>query len=268
MKRVFYAILAATLLVSAASAQFGGPKGPPPGGPHGPGAFGPGVFGPGMHAGKVITGAPYSATATNTFTQTLANGNTIQRTMTASVGRDSSGRTYEQQTMTGGPLAAGSGPTTITFINDPTAGYAYVLNATTKVATRRPLHAPPSGGRGPDGFVRGQRPANPNVVETPLSPTTMNGVSVTGKTITHTIPAGQVGNAQAIVSTDTVWFSPDLQVVVAATRDDPRTGTSNYALTSITPGDPPAANFQVPSDYTVQDAKGFNRAGRGARPPQ
>jgi hypothetical protein len=93
----------------------------------------------------------------------------------------------------------------------------------------------------------------------------MNGVNVTGKSITRTIPAGRIGNAQPIVSTDTVWFSPDLQVVVSATRNDPRTGANTYALTNIQRTEPPASLFQVPSDYTVQDAKGF---GRGPRPPQ
>jgi hypothetical protein len=216
-----------------------------------------------MHARKVVTNAPYQATATSTFTQTLANGNTIQRTTTATVARDNAGRTYEQETITGGPLAANNGPTTITFITDPAAGYSYVINANTKTVTRRPFHQPKDGAR--PNFTPRQRPANPNVQESTLTPTTMNGVNVTGKTMTHTIPAGEIGNSQPIVSTDTVWFSPDLQVVVSATRIDPRTGSSTYALTNIQKGDPPASLFQIPSDYTIQDAK---FAGRGPRPPQ
>ena len=219
-----------------------------------------------MH-GKVVTNAPYTATATNTFTQTLANGNSIQRSTSATVARDASGRTYEQETITGGPLAANSGPTTFIFLMDPVAGYSYVLNTSTKVATRRALHTPPADGGASSGtHTRGERPANPNVVETALAATTINGVNATGKTVTHTIPAGQMGNAQAIVSTDTVYTSPDLHVIVSATRSDPRTGTSIYALTNITRGDPPANLFQVPSEYTIQDAKG--PGGRGEHGPR
>jgi hypothetical protein len=182
------------------------------------------------------------------------------------VGRDSSGRTYEQQTITGGPLAAGNGPTTFTFITDPIAGYSYVLNATTKMATRRPLHTPPAGAT--NGQWHAAKPANPNVVASDLGSKSLNGVNVTGKSITHTIPAGTIGNAQAITSTTETWSSPDLQVVVAATRTDPRTGTSVYALTNIQRQDPPASWFQIPSDYTIQDAKGFNRGSHGQGPPQ
>jgi hypothetical protein len=211
-----------------------------------------------MHPRKVVTGAPYQATATRTFTETLAGGNTINRTTTATVARDSSGRTYEQETITGGPLVGNNGPTTITFITDPVAGYSYVLNATNKVATRRPLHTPPSGSTPP---MPPQRPANPNVVETDLGSSTVNNVTAQGKRITHTIPAGQIGNAQPIVSTDEIWYSTDLQVVVSSTRNDPRTGTSVYALTNIQRTEPPATLFQVPSDYTIQDVKGFARGG-------
>lgn len=267
MKTLLNAILSAALLAGSAASQAGGPPGPPPGGPHPHGAFGPEGFGPGMHSGKVVTGAPYTATATDTFTETLANGNTIQRTTTAIVARDSAGRTYEQRNIKGGPLAPGNAPATITFISDPVAGYSYVLNASMKTATRRPLHAHALGADGAE--PPHNRPANPNIQETTLAPATINGMSVTGKTITHTIPAGEIGNAQPIVSTNTVWSSPDLQVVISATREDPRTGKSVYALTNIQRTEPPAAWFQIPSDYTVQDAKAwFGGPGRGEHPPQ
>jgi hypothetical protein len=266
VKRVLHTTLAAALLVSAAAAQFGGPGGPPPGGPPGHRGFGPAGFGPGMHSRKVVTNAPYMATATNTFTQALANGNTIQRTTTATVGRDSAGRTYEQQTITGGPLVGNNGPVTLTFINDPVAGYAYVLNPSTKVAMRRPLHTPPASTSSAEPKVT--KPANPNVAVNELGMKTLNGVNATGKTMTHTFPAGSIGNAQPITATTETWFSPDLQVVVSAKRDDPRTGTSVYALTNIQRQDPPTSWFTIPSDYTIQDARGFNRGPHGQGPPQ
>ncbi len=46
-------------------------------------------------AGKVVPGAPYSAQAVTQFTQTLASGDHIQRTTTASIARDSQGRTRD-----------------------------------------------------------------------------------------------------------------------------------------------------------------------------
>jgi hypothetical protein len=210
----------------------------------------------GFHSGKVVTGAPYSATVTNQVTQTLADGNTIQRTTSAQVARDSQGRTYEQQTVQGGPLAQ-NGPVTLTFISDPTTGYSYVLNPTTKVATRRVLKASSSSASTGD-HLRSQSGATAqntaNRVESDLGVQTVNGVSAQGKIVTRTVPALAVGNAQPIVSTSETWYSPDLQIPVLAKRSDPRVGQSTYSLTNISRAEPPASLFQIPSNYTVQDA--------------
>ncbi len=235
-------------------------------GPHGPGVGGPGMGGPGMgvrggpHLGKVVAGAPYSATMTNTIVQTLADGNTIQRTTTGTVARDSQGRTYSQETISG--LFGQSGIRTITFIADPVAGYVYTLNPETKTATRRALHAPAEGAGGsenaPDRSKKWGGQTAPNVVTAELGSQMMNGVSVTGKTRTHTIPAGEMGNEKPIVATTETWYSPDLQVVVSSKRTDPREGTDTYALTNIQRAEPNAALFAVPSDYTVKDAPSFH----------
>ncbi len=267
MTKTIYAV-AAVLLAAAGSYGQG------PGGPHPHPGFGPAGFGPGGgfggHWGKVVAGAPYSATATSQFTQTLAGGNTIQRTNTAQVARDSQGRTYEQQTITTGPLAE-NGPVTLTFIFDPVAGFSYSLNPQTKIATRHAIRTPPAGAgqhasRGADASAGSSAP---NRVVTDLGTQTMNGVTVQGKTITHTTAAGVVGNAQPLVSTNETWYSPDLQVVVMAKRTDPVAGQSIYALTNIQKTEPSATLFQVPSDYTVQDAANNRpfRAGHGPGAP-
>ncbi len=230
-------------------------------GPGGPGGHGPG--GPrGMHGGKVVTGAPYTATVTNTIVKTLADGNTIQKTTTGTVARDSQGRTYSQETVSG--MFGQSGTKVITFISDPVAGYVYTLNAETKTAMRRALHVPGSGnygsGAAPGGFRSSARAGgsqSPNVVTADLGSQMLNGVMATGKTVTHTIPAGQMGNEKPIVSTTETWYSPDLQTVVSSKRSDPREGTSTYALTNIQRAEPSAALFAVPSDYVVKDAPSF-----------
>jgi hypothetical protein len=227
------------------------------GGPGRPGPEGRHAFG--FHSGKVITSEPYSADLSNASVQTLAGGNTIQRTTTGHVARDSEGRTYSQEVMTG--LWGQSGTRTVTFISDPVAGYAYTLNAETKTATRRALHVP----QGDNTTHFSSRPANPNAVTADLGTQMVGGVSAVGKKVTHTIPAGAMGNAQPIVSTSQVWTSPDLQVVVSATRTDPREGNSTYTLTNIQRAEPAASLFQVPADYTVKDAPSFGRAGASGK---
>ena len=85
--------------------------------------------------GKLVKGAPYSAQAVTEITQTLADGNRIVNKSTASIYRDSEGRTRREHTLTAiGPFAnAGDPPQTIS-INDPVAGVNYALDPRSKIA--------------------------------------------------------------------------------------------------------------------------------------
>lgn len=238
---------AALLMALALSAQEAGPPPIMPGG----GMMGAGPFGHGGFGGRarVITGAPYSADVSSQSVQTLADGNTITRSTNGHVARDSQGRTYSQETITGGPFA-GNGPVTITFVTDPVAGYAYTLNSSMKTALRRAFKTP-STGTTPRHF--GHENLS-NAATSDLGTRNIGGINAQGKSTTYTVPAGTMGNAQPIVSTSETWYSPDLQIPVLATRNDPRMGQSTYTLTNIQRLEPPATLFQVPSDYTVKDA--------------
>lgn len=261
-------IACSTLALTAAAFAQAPPLGPPPGGPHGrfghgPG-FGPGGPGFGPHEGKVVTGKPYSATFTSQFTQTLANNGTISHSDNGSVARDSSGRTYEQMTVTGGPLGSANGPTQVIFITDPVKGVRYTLYPAKNIAIESPFH-PHTGGDHPPN--NGGEKSNPNVTVTkttaPYSGLT-NPVDVT--TIVRNIPANTMGNSVALSSTTTVDYSPDLQIVVATSRSDMRFGTENYALTITSLAEPDASLFTVPASYTIQQAQ-HGRRGFGG-PPQ
>lgn len=259
MKKIGLPVLAGLFVAVAAHAQMGGP--PPMGGPpHGHRLRGFGAF---AHPWKVVTGAPYSATATHQSSQALLDGNTIQRSTTAQLARDSRGRTYTQQTMTGGPWAAEGGPKTVVFIFDPVAGYSYVLHPEKKQAIRRPIKGSP-GSKASNRNFEDRSHHGPgsekNVTETNLGSKDISGLGAAqGKSITRTIPAGEIGNAQPIVSTSEIWYSPDLQIVVSSKRNDPRTGESTYTLSNIQRAEPNPSLFQVPSDYAIQDASSAHR---------
>ena len=105
--------------------------------------------------------------------------------------------------------------------------------------------------KGPGKLGKGRDSAN--FTTQSLGTQTVNGVNAEGTLITHTIPAGQIGNAQPITVTFERWYSPELQVVVKSTRNDPRFGTTTYNLTNIQRSEPAAAMFTVPSDYTVTE---------------
>lgn len=263
MKGPWLRIITVLILGAAVSAQEFGP--PPPGPPRHEGF---GLGGPhfGMHPWKVVTGAPYSATVTEERAQTLAGGNAIHVTTTAQVARDSQGRTYSRETIGRGMFGSSGDQKTVIFISDTTSNYTYTLHPDTKTAVRRimkirPGNPPEAAADGPpDRFRSRAGETNPNVKITTTAGT-YQGLDVEIKTITRTIPAGEIGNSQPIVSTTTIYYSPALQTVVYSTRNDPRFGESKMSLSNISRSEPDPKLFVVPSDYRVQDATEFRPGG-------
>ena len=221
-----------------------------PGGHEGRPGFG---FGGGLgiasFLGKTVAGAPFSANLTTQFTHILANGNTISQQETAEVYRDNQGRVAINATITR-PASSGTQTVNTITIDDPIAGYIYRLNPAKMTGVKTPIpqrtSAPPTG----------TRPTDPNVTTTTLPASTINGVSATGTQVTRTIPAGTIGNAQAIQIVRVTWVSTALQIPVQITVTDPRSGKETMNLTNIVQSEPSASFFTVPSSYTITTAQG------------
>jgi hypothetical protein len=212
----------------------------------------------GLHGGKVVTGVPFSAVAVSESTQTLADGNHIARKTQTNLFRDSQGRFRKEVTLPAiGPLATSGQPKSFVFINDPVAGTNFILHADTKTAEQ--MERPFAGMKGPlKDALKGkmesrqqQEIANGSLKKEDLGTQTIAGVSAQGTRITHTIPAGQIGNDKAITIVSERWYSDDLQMVVMSKRSDPRFGDTTYTLTNIQRQEPAALLFAVPSDYAV-----------------
>ncbi len=247
------------------------PMGGPGFGPRGGGGFGR-ARGMGLGPGHtVVTGHPYSGTETTTSVQTLAGGNTITHVNTAQVYRDSEGRTRIETTITP-PPGSGKAPFTEIIIMDPVAGYRYLLNSSTSTAVQLPL--PKASGTASGPPAPPQRPGVTITTTDLTSPSSVNGVAVTGKEVTETIGAGAIGNTNPITVTRVSYVSTELQVPVQIKTSDPRFGSSDFELTNISMGEPAASLFTVPSNYTVTTGRpgAFGRgpgAGPGfRRPPQ
>ena len=259
------AITISTLLGACVFAQPPGPPPPPPG----RGGFGDlRIMGAMNFEGKVVTEAPYTAQAVTETTQTLADGNVIDRKVTSTVARDSHGRTRREETLSNiGPWSTGGQAHTMVFIHDPVAQTNYVLDASRHTANKMPAHArsagPPPGS--PDNGPRIRSSASQaNMKKESLGTQTIAGVQAEGTRVTHSIPAGQIGNAKQVDIVMETWYSQDLQMVVMSKHSDPRNGVTTYTLTNIQRAEPDAALFAVPADYTVQQGQGpgngFNRA--------
>jgi hypothetical protein len=144
----------------------------------------------------------------------------------------------------------------------------YELDPSTKTAFQRPAHFPTQQqtSQNPTGSARGARqPAQSteNTKRESLAAQTISGVIASGTRITHTIPAGTIGNSAAIETVHETWMADDLKIPVRTRTTDPRMGTNTMELQNLLRGEPDAALFTVPSDYTVKKMGG--PGGRGPR---
>ena len=89
-------------------------------------------------------------------------------------------------------------------------------------------------------------------VTTSLGTRDFDGVKAEGKSTVWTIPAGEIGNKNAINIVSESWYSPDLKVTVQSRYSDPRTGETVYRLANIRRTEPAADLFKVPEEYKTK----------------
>jgi hypothetical protein len=232
----------------------------------------------GMHGGKVVTGAPFSGVAVSESTQTLADGNHITRKTQTNLFRDAQGRVRREVTLPAiGPLATPGEPKSFVFIHDPVANSSYILHPDMRSAEK--LGKPFGGMRGGmHGAMNGnmvyrkeEASADGNLKREDLGTQAFASVSAQGTRITRTIPAGEIGNDKPIQVISERWYSPELQIVVKSTRNDPRFGMTTYTVTNIQKTEPDASLFTIPADYTVKEGGrgpgGRHRHGVGKEAP-
>lgn len=233
--------------------------------------FGPRIFqfvGAQPIGGETIKGAPYSAEAVTETTQVLADGNRIMNSRSSMQYRDGMGRERREETLMG---PAGQGPTPkIVFISDPVANTNLTLNPQERTAEKMPgvtvrrgvsqrieLGTPGAAPAtiGPiklsSRMILNGQPDQGTVKTEDLGSKFIEGVSANGTRITHTIPAGQIGNLHPIQIVDESWFSPELHMTVMSTHNDPREGETIYRLANIVRAEPDPTLFQPPADYRI-----------------
>jgi hypothetical protein len=240
------------------------------------------VLGASMISGPTVKGAPYSAQAVNETEQKLADGNRIVNSNSTMLYRDSQGRERREESFHGDVRSV--------FISDPVESSSYTLEPNSKTAhkggqrnvgfaistgaggggmgvgvgvgvgrggvvtTENRTFVMNGSGGAPETFFFSSQEVNSGKIKPvvdDLGTQMIEGVSAQGTRTTTTIPAGQIGNEQPIVTTTERWYSPELQVTVMNKRTDPRTGTTTYKLTNISRAEPSPALFQVPPDYTI-----------------
>jgi hypothetical protein len=182
-----------------------------------------------------VTGAPYSAIQMTESQQTLPDGNQIARQEQSKVYRDSQGRVRIEH--------AARGVEAVVAIFDPVAGFAHVLHPSTMTAVKTPVHVRDE--------LHAKRNQASDVQSEDLGTQMINGLAATGTRTTRTIPAGAIGNQQAIQIVREAWVSVDLKVPVLIKSSDPRFGSTVMQLTNVVRAEPDASLFQVPANYAV-----------------
>jgi hypothetical protein len=213
----------------------------------------------------------YTAEIKTTQVQTLPNGTTITHEFTETVAQDSAGRHMSSSTHMRPDF--GDEPVTHVNVHDPVASTDANWDSRTRkaVITKYPPKDQQHGcwaneagmlrvsyGGGQSGPVstpavqpRVQR-AQPKNESEDLGTTTIQGVEAIGRRTTTTIPAGQVGNDQPIVTTEESWWGTSLGLLLRSVRDDPRSGTMTHEVTNLSTSEPDPALFQPPEGYEVK----------------
>jgi hypothetical protein len=211
--------------------------------------------------GEPVTDAPYSADVVTEIVQTLADGNRIERRTTSSVARDTQGRVRRAQRLAAIGSILPQGDAEIVTINDPVARAHYRLDVARKVAVRsapvftKRIESPPFAAAPIGAHVQVRR-GDDSQTES-LGTRQFDGVSAEGTRSTTTIPAGAIGNQAPILIVAERWYSPELRVVVASRRSDPRFGETVFRLENIVRLEPAAELFQVPTDFTIEAGRPF-----------
>ena len=221
-------------------------------------------------------GAPYSALVVTVEAPPPGSAPQQSHPQSRMNWRDSAGRVrLEMQ----GQTINGDCPNILVQIEDPVAGYAYVLDTLDKIAHRIPVHFVPQGDPRPLPAPRTLRDGETVVTES-IGTQSVSGLSVTRTQQTKTCPNGFVHDSKPNPVTpewqaarprgeclpeplpgvmapaadiSEHWSSPELHMSVFAKYTDHKGNTSTTTLQNLQLTDPDPALFQIPAGYRIVD---------------
>jgi hypothetical protein len=200
-------------------------------------------------SGKVVKHAPYSAETITENTRTLGNGTKLTQRTTGMAYRDDEGRTRrEMSASTAGPFATSGDTQRLIFINDPVAGISSTIMPDSDTALTKTL--PANNGEPSDTDVTSE-----NSQTISLGNEEIEGFVAEGTRTTILIPAGAIGNDQALEIVHERWYSPELQTIIRSRHSDPRWGDTIYQLHNIDRSTPDSSLFTLPTNSRLKGTK-------------
>jgi hypothetical protein len=209
-------------------------------------------------AAASLTGCPFSATVEGEIKQRLPDGTRIEKNLKALVYRDSAGRIrYEMYPLIDRAKDFPEAPNMI-HIFDPVAGFWYILTPEPPTASRHRLEeraATSEEDKNPQQsspqISASVRLLNSQSKEEQLGIKVMEGLSVIGRKITTTIPAGAESNDRLLTIVTEVWESSVMGITLLKKSSDPGSGDLVRRMTNLREAEPDAALFQIPAGYTI-----------------
>ncbi len=183
-----------------------------------------------------------TVTVQDTFIRTLPDGNTITKTVTGQLYRDSQGRTRIER----GQLVT---------IQDPTTQTTVVIDF--KSSSGRRFTSSSKAPSGPSMSAVTDRQ-----IYHDLGTRIISGIKVIGKQFMVALPAGSLGNREPISQSSEIWRSEELGLVVQTTSADLLNGEHTQLLSNIVPGaHVDATLFTVPAGVQVADLQPESQSG-------
>lgn len=219
---------------------------------------------------RIVKNQPLTAVFESETVRLQPNGTALTSRVMTRIYRDRDGRIRrEQMVMANSTIAPFSNTAKSITIEDPVAGFTYLINPATRSAFRYKLSAnqPQSNGfndliprtvdvlRNDDpqtGLVKKYRLEQPRAEA--LGRQEINGVEAEGRRVRFKIPAGAIGNTAEIEAMHETWIARDLKMLVKSSTKNPLIGEHNYRVIELTRSEQPASLFEIPSDYTIQES--------------
>jgi len=227
-------------------------------------AFDPGT----IPVNAAITGAPYSGHETIMSMSTNPADNLPPTSRTRNgTWRDSAGRLRTDPAPfnnggRGGTVQSENQLPSLVEIQDPVAGFLYILNPASQTAYRiqatsrafafQPVPMQPTGTRtAPNGRT--------DLIEN-IGPETISGVTATGQRTTTTYPPGSYNqNDKELVTVSERWIDPKTGITILTKNSGQLMRFANTtSIADYKEGDPDASLFQVPAGYkTIEESGAF-----------
>ena len=200
-----------------------------------------------------IPNAPFSGTVRVERTDIQPNGNIVQLWSERKIARDNEGRIYNEYRPCV-PTTTKTVPDAIVIhLYDPRNRMTEYLYPQQKTYRMMILNRPPSTDT-PDDFASptaaAARPSE-FTRQADLGYRTLAGLQVRGARVTQTLKSTESGTGEEVTVTNEYWYSEALRLNLATTHNDSRSGNVTTTVVQIDRGEPNAALFGVPADYTM-----------------